>query len=781
MKKPIPTLFSKLVAATCLLLASPLHAGYHLTFNDEFNNYNGTRWGTADFWGMRNNSGDFQDQWFCDPNYAPSGYTAYNPFVTNGTGTLTIQANPTPAGKYSNGLPYVSGQLTTAHKFTQRYGYYELKAKLPPGKGLWPRFWLLTDDGNWPGEYDVFEVLGKENPVTVHQTTHYRDSVSKHGIDGNSYEGINPVDGKFHTYGFLWDPKSVTWYVDGVATLKQENRINIPMYALLDLAVGKDPGNLWPGSTDKTTPWPADMEMDYFRIYSNDPSLPSVTPDAGYSPSVLPEGIKVRDTRETASLPTDWTAGDIGSPKLKGSSNWNPITNEWMLKSSAFGGQRQLARRVLSGDGGIMATVQSTTVLNSNDVSSGVVIRENEAPNSREISLFHSTSLRHPNLTQCITLSARSQTDGKIETLVTIPNIAPPVTLLLMRGGETITAAYSLDGGTTWNMVGAPLSAPMPEKVFTGIALLGNQGNYERLSRSILNNVTVGQAAPTLASSADKVVTGQTIAFTPSLISQVTGARIPSGPVTWSVVSGGGMIDSNGTYTAPALVGQGKATIKAEFDSYSVTRTISITLPDSWTAPSLVHTPPGDFGSVSGVWSVSGGGNGISADDKHDKFRSIASSVAGNHTVTVKVQSTDAMQAGLVIRDSTRAEDVFAGARGRYAGIWRTPTGLQWAVRESAGQKAISGAQVPTPSTPVWLRLTRSGSASDVFTAFYSPDGIAWTQLGSPRTFSMSDTAQVGLAVSSGSSKTVVNATFSDLSITSDKNPGPIPSPIPTP
>lgn len=751
-------------------------AEYHLTFSDEFNNFDSSRWQTSDFWGMRNNPGDYQAQWFCDPAYVPVGsdLKPFNPFIPK-NGILSLRAQPTPAMTYSGappnskGQPYVSGQLTSAHRFTQRYGYYELRAKLPPGKGLWARFWLLTDDGNWPGEYDVFEVLGKENPVTVHQTTHYRDALSKRGIDGKTYDGINPVDGKFHTYGFLWEPGSVTWYVDGVETLRQDNRVYIPMYALIDLAVGNDPGNLWPGSPDKSNIWPADMEMDYFRVYSNDPSLPGVMPEAGYTPSILPKGITLSKTPPTAILPPDWNAGDIGSPELKGSTTWNPITGEWMLKSSAFGGQRHFAGKPLSGDGGVIATVQSTTAMNSNDVSSGVMIREDSSSKSREISLLHTTSLHQPQLTRSLVLKSRNQTNGEMETLVTLPNIAPPVTLLLMRAADTITAAYSPDGGTTWTVVGESDFPATPEKVVAGIAVIGNQGNYHRLSRSTFSNVTVGQTAPTLTSTADSVVTGQTLAFRPSLISQFTGARIPTGPVTWSVVAGGGRIDSDGIFTAPALLGSGTATIRAEFDSNAVTRTVAITLPDPWALPSLVHTPPGDAGCVSGVWTLVGGGKGISTDNNHDTFRFLSSAVSGNHTATVKVQSTNGTQAGLVIRDATKLDDSFAGARGRFAGLWVTPTGLQWATRESAGGKARSDAQTSVGATPVWLRLTRSGESSDVFTAYHSVDGSNWTQLGSPRKFPLSESAQVGLLVASGNVTTAATATFVELSVDADK------------
>ncbi len=174
-----PTSTPSLAPSTPSVSTARTASDYHLTYSNEFNSADVSSWSTSDFWGMRNNSGDYQAQWFPDPQRVPScsTRTTYNAFSATG-GFLSITAGPTPANTFagesntgSGAQPYVSGQLTTAHKFTQRYGYFELRAKPPPGKGLWSRFWLLTDDGNWPGEYDIFEVLDKEVNA-VHQTTH---------------------------------------------------------------------------------------------------------------------------------------------------------------------------------------------------------------------------------------------------------------------------------------------------------------------------------------------------------------------------------------------------------------------------------------------------------------------------------------------------------------------------------------------------------------------------------------------------------------------------------
>ena len=778
-------------AAAIFVLASSLYAAepakYRLTFNDEFNGeFSPERWQSTDFFGIRNNGGDYQAQWFCDPTSAPSGFTAYNPFIQSGNGSLSIQADRTPTGAYSQGLPYVSGMISTAHKYTQRYGYYELRAKLPAGSGLWSRFWLLTDNGAWPGEYDVFEVLGRDKSpdpknyftYQVRQTTHYWDALSVHGIDGSQYRGINPFDGNFHTYGFLWKPDTVTWYVDGVATLKQVNRINIPMYVILDLAVGTDAN--WPGKVDATTPFPAKMEMDYFRIYSDDPSLPAIKPDAGYAPSPLLPAEVVLDQNVTAApRPEGWTAGDVGQPDVPGSSTWNPISGEWMLKGAgnaiSTSGQCQFAHTELPGDGAIMASVVNVTEVAANDVRAGVSLRAQANPGAPEVSLYYKASIPWPSMeyTTTLTLQSRDTNGGEIvEESVDVPTVATtttiePVTLSLVRRGDTITARYSTNGGDSWIPVGAARTVSMSGTLLAGIAMGGNQNSYRKPARAIFNNVRVSQQIPVLTSSSNRVVTGESLTFVPSLLDALTDKKLPMDPITWSVVSGGGTISAKGVYTAPKLVGTGLATVKAVINGLPITRTIAVTLPSPWTMPALTRTPPGDAGCVSGTWTVVGGGAGISTRGGQDFFRFVPALVQGNETLTVKVEATSVNQAGLMFRDFTSAEDNSAGRSARYAGIWRTPTGVQWATREKANGKVTSEEEIPLPPGPTWLRLSRSGTDADTFTASYSDNGTEWTTIGTPRTLTLTDPAFAGLAIASGSDTTTGTSTFSQVEIAS--------------
>ena len=69
-----------------------------------------------------------------------------NPFHQHG-GVLDITATP---GSNPLGLAYNSGVISSQNSFSQLYGYFEIRADLPVGKGLWPTFWLLPVDHSWP-------------------------------------------------------------------------------------------------------------------------------------------------------------------------------------------------------------------------------------------------------------------------------------------------------------------------------------------------------------------------------------------------------------------------------------------------------------------------------------------------------------------------------------------------------------------------------------------------------------------------------------------------------
>ena len=222
--------------------------GWKLTFDDEFNgnSLDRSKWIDSYPDNVRTHGAEELEY------YSPDGYE-----VTNGV--LRLKGENRPSG----GKPYTSGMVTSFGKFAQEFGWFEMRAKFPRGKGYWPAFWLLPSNKTWPPEIDVLEILGHE-PNKDYMTNHYRNAEGKHEGKGGSFIGPD-FSTDFHTFALDWEPGSITWYVDGVQRYQTtENVPAEPMYMLANLAIGGG----WPGNPDATTPFPGYMDVDYIRAYS---------------------------------------------------------------------------------------------------------------------------------------------------------------------------------------------------------------------------------------------------------------------------------------------------------------------------------------------------------------------------------------------------------------------------------------------------------------------------------------------------------------------------------
>jgi len=239
-------------------------SGYELVFSDEFDrsSVDSSKWNTRYRWGPNwiiNNEEQYYIDSLNDPNFGESPFR-------HGSGRLTIRAVRTPGNLRSKSREqnYLSGAMTTHGKFRMKYGYVEMRARLPRGKGLWPAFWLLhdTDNGNRP-EIDVMENLG-DNTRLVYQTYHHYDNGNLRSTP--SYRAPGPdYASSFHTFGMLWEPGRISWYVDGNVTNVYENGnvASEDMYLLVNLALG----GAWAGSPDGSTSFPAEFQIDYIRAY----------------------------------------------------------------------------------------------------------------------------------------------------------------------------------------------------------------------------------------------------------------------------------------------------------------------------------------------------------------------------------------------------------------------------------------------------------------------------------------------------------------------------------
>ncbi len=243
---------------------------WKLVWSDEFNGANGSPVDSSK-WVSETGGGGWG-------NNELEYYTNRIDNASQQNGSLAIKVRPekyTGADGVTRG--YTSARLKTLGKFTQAYGRFEARIKIPFSQGLWPAFWMLGNDidkPGWPdcGEIDIMENIGKE-PALVHGTIHGPGYSGEHGI-GAPYglPGGQRFADDFHIYAVEWEPQAIRFYVDEhlyatrtPAELPKGAKwvYDHPFFLLLNVAVGGD----WPGNPDSSTIFPQSMLVDYVRVY----------------------------------------------------------------------------------------------------------------------------------------------------------------------------------------------------------------------------------------------------------------------------------------------------------------------------------------------------------------------------------------------------------------------------------------------------------------------------------------------------------------------------------
>lgn len=215
-------------------------------------------------------------------------YTQNNHRLQGGNLVIEVKKENLGGGNFS------STKLITRNKFSQTYGRFEGRIKLPKGRGLWPAFWMLSTGNNWPmtGEIDIMEYRG-DIPQRTFGTVHYGSPWPNNQYDGTTYDFNGDLSADFHIYVVEWEPNFIRWYFDG-NLFKTITRVpnnlnpqstnnvwpwNTNFYMILNTAVG----GWFTGTTDQnlvalTKPT---MEVDYIRVYSYQTSTTSQLPYLG--------------------------------------------------------------------------------------------------------------------------------------------------------------------------------------------------------------------------------------------------------------------------------------------------------------------------------------------------------------------------------------------------------------------------------------------------------------------------------------------------------------------
>jgi beta-glucanase (GH16 family) len=170
------------------------------------------------------------------------------------------------------GQHYTSAKLVSRQPFG--YGFYEVRAKLPCGRGTWPAIWLLPTGGKWPdaGEIDVMEMVGWD-PNVVHATLHSGAYNHRLGTQRGAQITVPTSCTAFHRYQLDWQPHTITIGVDGRAYMRVLDDkpggaaawpFTRPYQLILNLAIGGDWGGKQ-GIDDAALP--QSMSVDYVRYW----------------------------------------------------------------------------------------------------------------------------------------------------------------------------------------------------------------------------------------------------------------------------------------------------------------------------------------------------------------------------------------------------------------------------------------------------------------------------------------------------------------------------------
>lgn len=219
---------------------------YELVWNDEFNGsaLDLTKWNYRAEGAVRN-----------------LGTVSRNNVSLNGHGQLSLKVSKAADGTY-----YIS-QVGTQDLFSQKYGYFECRAKMNKSLGPHVAFWLQSptlgatlDPAVSGAEVDIFEYHRKV-PNRVFHNIHWNGYGDAHETDGVA-STYTPIGEGYHTFALEWTDKTYIFYVDGMETWRTNSGLSKrDQYIILSAELtgwGGDPaqGN-----------FPDEVLFDYVRVF----------------------------------------------------------------------------------------------------------------------------------------------------------------------------------------------------------------------------------------------------------------------------------------------------------------------------------------------------------------------------------------------------------------------------------------------------------------------------------------------------------------------------------
>ena len=236
------------------------------------------------------------------------------------------------------------GAIRTHKRYNQKYGYFEVKCKVPQIHGGWAAFWLMPYGnkvgglGNDGTEMDVFESINGWNGK-VNQALHWDGYGPEHQKASKSMTNWGLYDGKYHVFGMMWTPYEYIFYIDNIETWRTSagGVSDVEQYMKLTMEVSNA---TWPGDWNNQKTKPITWTIDYVRTYQ----LPTIT-----------SARKLELITNVSTYP-------------------NPANNEVVVKNS-FNADKPYTLSTLQGKEVLIGSLNSTdNRLNVSKLSSGIYL-----------------------------------------------------------------------------------------------------------------------------------------------------------------------------------------------------------------------------------------------------------------------------------------------------------------------------------------------------------------------------------------------------------------------
>jgi beta-glucanase (GH16 family) len=215
-----------------------------------------------------------KDGWYNKEQQYYSARRADNAVVQGGQLVITARKESLRSAPDWGGQPYTSARLITRGKGDWTYGFFEIRARLPCGKGTWPAIWMVGSGGRWPedGELDIMEQVG-HRPTRVFSTVHTQAGSGGHG-KGAAIELLDACTA-FHNYQMHWTREHIAFGVDGVEHFRYVNPrqgpvswpFDAPQFLVLNIAIGGDLG----GAVDDSI-FPVQMLIEHVKVWQAAPA-----------------------------------------------------------------------------------------------------------------------------------------------------------------------------------------------------------------------------------------------------------------------------------------------------------------------------------------------------------------------------------------------------------------------------------------------------------------------------------------------------------------------------